>query len=233
MLRLKCLGSSSYGNCLILTCGDDKLILDLGVSWSEILSGLDYDLTNVCGCLVSHCHQDHSKSIPKALYYCLDVYSCKEVTDKYDGVVELKPKEIVKVGNFMILPLRVNHDVENYAYLIYHKDLGRLVYAVDCIEFNYNLPSINHWLIEANYDEAIVFEKIFDDDYRASKSENHLSLSQTYEVLSRNLNDETKNVVLLHLSDNNSNSENFLNTVKQLSKDIRVYVAERGMDIEL
>jgi hypothetical protein len=56
MARLQCLGSSSEGNCFILTCGEDSLILDAGISMKEVLKSLNYgkNFGSVRGCLVTH-----------------------------------------------------------------------------------------------------------------------------------------------------------------------------------
>lgn len=53
--RLKVLGSSSEGNCYILDSNSEKLIIELGVSWSKVLKGLNYKIEDVAGCIVSHC----------------------------------------------------------------------------------------------------------------------------------------------------------------------------------
>lgn len=54
--RLKCVNSSSEGNAFILECGDDILLLDLGVSFDKILKTLNYreGFEKVRGCLVTH-----------------------------------------------------------------------------------------------------------------------------------------------------------------------------------
>lgn len=54
MATLHCLGSSSEGNCYIISCSKEKLIIDLGVSWNKILKSLNYNVGDVAGCLVSH-----------------------------------------------------------------------------------------------------------------------------------------------------------------------------------
>lgn len=56
MARLKCLGSSSSGNCFILECSGEILLLDLGVAFRKVLKSLNYgkDMERVRGCLVSH-----------------------------------------------------------------------------------------------------------------------------------------------------------------------------------
>lgn len=233
MARLQCLGSSSSGNCFILDVDGEKLIIDLGVKWSEILSGLDYDITKVCGCLVTHVHSDHSKSIPNATYYCLDVFSCQGVKDKYDSVEVLAPMRVSTIGSFKVVPLPLTHNVENYGYMVFHEKLGRLVYAVDCVEFPYNLKDVAHWLIEANHDEEIIFDNLLESDYSRSASENHLNILQVVDALSRNKCLSMKNIVLCHLSDSNSNAEKFKRTIEEEIGIENVYIASKGQVVEL
>ena len=53
---LNVLGSGSSGNGYILTNDSgDSLIIELGVKWDEYLRALNYDISKVAGCLVSHC----------------------------------------------------------------------------------------------------------------------------------------------------------------------------------
>lgn len=54
MAKLITLGSSSSGNCYILECDNEQLIIELGVSWKEILKGLDYNTSWIVGALCSH-----------------------------------------------------------------------------------------------------------------------------------------------------------------------------------
>lgn len=55
-MTLKCIGSGSSGNCCILTCGNEKLILDAGLPIKAIKQGLDFDLGGIQGVLISHAH---------------------------------------------------------------------------------------------------------------------------------------------------------------------------------
>ena len=56
MAILKILSSGSHGNSYILECDNEQLLIELGISWKDILKGLDYNLTKVRACLVSHQH---------------------------------------------------------------------------------------------------------------------------------------------------------------------------------
>ena len=51
---LQVLGSSSEANGYILTCGEDKLILEAGCKNKEYLTALNYDLKDVGGVCVTH-----------------------------------------------------------------------------------------------------------------------------------------------------------------------------------
>lgn len=57
-MNLKILSSGSHGNCYILTSlvNKEKIILEVGIAYRKILQGLDFDLSEVVGCLVTHEH---------------------------------------------------------------------------------------------------------------------------------------------------------------------------------
>ena len=54
MAGLRVISSGSIGNSYILECSKEKLLLELGVKFDEILSNLEYNIYDVAGCLVSH-----------------------------------------------------------------------------------------------------------------------------------------------------------------------------------
>lgn len=54
MAELRVLGSSSEGNSYLLTCGEDSLLLDLGVDFKKVLNAIKYDVRSVRGCLATH-----------------------------------------------------------------------------------------------------------------------------------------------------------------------------------
>lgn len=233
MAKLRCLGSSSSGNCFLLESQSEVLILDLGLDWKSVMKAIDYRLERVVGAVVTHRHGDHSYLIPKMLKYCIPVYSCSDVAGRYDEVVCLQPKTKYKIGNFIVQPLLVEHDVENYAYIISNEGFGKLVYAVDCVQFPYKIANTNHWVIEANHDEEIIIDNMCDNIATQSASENHLSISQTIEVLNNNLCDATRTIVLSHLSDGNSNASDFLLRTQEALGFDNVFIADKGVEIEI
>jgi phosphoribosyl 1,2-cyclic phosphodiesterase len=233
MAKLKCISSGSQGNSYIIECENETLLLELGVSWNEILKGLSYDLKNVQACLVSHHHQDHAKSIPNAIKSGVSVFSCEEVSTIYKGVKTLHKGLKKTLGGFVIIPLPLKHNCECYGYIIKHKEFGKIVFATDCLDFKYKIKDVNHWLIECNHSEDLMIDNMCNNVYSVSASENHLEINKTIKALNANHSCELQNVVLLHLSHGNADKESFIGRVQEEVCFNNVFVAESGFELEL
>lgn len=233
MATLRIVGSSSRGNAYILDCGDEQLIIELGCGWNDIMSNLNYDLSRVRFALVSHVHKDHSKSIPNALKYGLSVYSCEDVQSIHSEVKVLKKGVKTRIGGFLIQPIPLKHNVECIGFVIDHPATNRIVLATDCESFPYKIKGVSHFLIEANNDESLIIDHLCDGYNSRSMSGNHLEINDTIDALKRNYSPALQTVVLCHLSDGNSNAEDFKSRVQSELGFPNVYVAESGMTIEL
>ena len=88
---LSVIGTGSSGNGYILTCGKDKLIIECGMPLERVLERLDYDISGVCGVIVTHVHGDHAKHVPEYAKY-FKIYSCRSVADKFGCVETIKGK---------------------------------------------------------------------------------------------------------------------------------------------
>lgn len=53
---IRCVGSGSSGNSYALFCDNEILLVDLGMPRKDILKVIDFDVSNIVGCLVSHEH---------------------------------------------------------------------------------------------------------------------------------------------------------------------------------
>lgn len=233
MTTLKVISSNSSGNAYILECDNEQLIIELGVSWKDILKGLDYNLTKVRACLVSHQHLDHSKSIPNAIKYGLLVFSCEEVAIAHPQVKVLKQGVKIRLGGFKVQAIPLQHNCECYGYLIEHNSIGKLVFATDCNSVPYRFKGISHWLIESNYSNDLLIDNMCNDTYSQSASENHLEIEDTIEVLKQNYSSELQTIILCHLSNGNSNAELFKQRVKDELGFDNVFVADKGLVVEL
>lgn len=231
MTTLKVIGSGSKGNNYIIEAGGEHLLLDLGCKWSDILQGLNYDISN-CYALVTHIHGDHSKSIPNALNAQIPVYSCQEVANKFDRVNVLHPKTKYKIGGFIVMSLQVEHNVQNFAYIITHDDFGTLAFCTDAVSFPYKIKGINHLLIEMNYDDNIIIDNLVKGYEIRSHNEYHMEVEQSINAIKRNINPDLRTLCLMHLSDSQSSESGFKQRIfNEFGLDC--YIAEKGVEIPL
>ena len=233
MASLKIIGSSSSGNAYILDCGSEQLILELGVSWKEILKALNFDLSKVRACLVTHSHQDHSKYIPTAIKIGLTVFSNKDVQLVHPKVKVLELGKKKRIGGFSVQPIPLFHDVMNYGFLIEHKDTGKMLFATDTSQVPYKFKGVRHFVIEANNDIDEIIDNACDNEFSRSASQNHLELNDTIETLKQNYSVKTQTIVLIHLSNTNINAVKAKKKVQEELGFGNVYIAEKGLEIEL
>lgn len=235
MTRLQVIGSGSKGNAYILKCGNESLIIELGLPWKEIMSHLNYNIGDVVAAICSHEHQDHAnkETIKKAIFYGIDVYSCHDVSKTNKGVKELKKGQKTSIGGFKIQPIPLKHSCECYGFLIEHNDMGRLVFATDCSSFNYRIKDVNYWMIESNWSEEVLIDNFCNDDETRSRHEQHLEINDTIRALKENFSSSTNAIILLHLSDGNSDAELFKKKIIEELGFFNVYVAEKGLSLQL
>lgn len=239
---LKCLGSGSSGNCYILEAADgEKLIIECGIPFRAIKQGLKYNLRGVVGCLVSHRHQDHSKALQDVLRCGIRVLSIKDVfvsqnAQKSPFCKIIEPMHGYAVGKFKVFVLEVVHDVPCVGFIIGHEEMGKLLFITDTMMLEYQLPRLNHIMIEANYSDAILQDNIERGVIPASMRErllhSHMELQTCKEFLRANDLSNVNEIVLLHLSGNNSNPFDFIKQVKDITGK-PVYVACKGIELSM
>lgn len=233
MAKLKVLSSGSSGNCYILECENEQLSIELGISWKEILKGLNYDLTKVRACLVSHQHLDHSCAISHALKNGIDAYSCQDVQTIHPQVKVLKKGIKTLIGGFSAQPIPLYHNTECIGFLIEHSEFGRLVFATDTNSIPYRFKNVNHFLVECNYDVDILIDNACDNIHSQSASENHMELNDTIEFLKQNYSSSLQSITLIHLSNGNINAKTAKKRVQDELGLSNVIVADAGVEIEL
>lgn len=232
MAMLRCLNSGSSGNAYLIDACGKKLLLELGVKWNEILKALNYKIDGVVAALCSHLHLDHAKSIPQALKYRLPVYSNEEVADKYKGVIALQTNKKYRVGEFIVQAIKVEHSAENYAFILDTPDNVRILFCTDAVRFPYKVRGVNVMMIEANYSEDIIVDNLCKGYDIWSKNQYHMEINDTIECIKNTYNPDLNTICLIHLSDAQSNEEEFKKRVYD-EVGIMPYVLTHDQTIEL
>lgn len=237
-MRLICYGSSSSGNGYILEGEKESLMIEAGMSMSKIRKAVP-DFKKVVGCIISHRHGDHAKSINDILRIGIPVLTNDDVLTHYKvrnaNAISVIEGEVIKIGEFKVVPLPANHDVECQSYLISHPSVGILLFATDTCGLDYNIDNIDYLMLECNYSEECIQLAIDEGrtNYHVAERvrETHNSIDNCIDFIKTN-GCKVKKVFLLHLSHENSDPSSFLTRVtEETQKDI--YIASAGINIDL
>lgn len=237
-MKLKVVSSGSVGNCYIVHNEDEALLIECGVKFKQIQESLNFNLKKVVGCIVSHSHQDHCKGVREVVNSGIDVYCLRETAStfgwKSHRVKEVEAMKSFMVGNFKVMPFPLQHDVPCLGFMVEHKDTGRFVFITDTYYCEYTFPGLHNVIIEANYCQNILDAKMAagatPDFLRNRVLKSHMSLATCKEFLRANDLSSVNNILLIHLSDSNSNADLFQREIKQQTAKT-VNVASKGLEI--
>ena len=231
-MRLKCLGSSSAGNCYLLTSDSgETLILDCGIPIKEIKKGLDWNIKDVVGVLCTHKHLDHSKSVEDFEAMGIQILapylgdSCKPINM---GEFTVKPFDLTTIDGNWTHTNANGEPCPIFGFLITHKEMGRMLYITDCELIKWKFKDINHILLGVNYDKDLIDR---DNTGKANHVfRGHLSIDTACDFVKANYSDSLQNVIMCHLSAENSDRDSFIEKMKKVAYGANVDVAERGKE---
>jgi ribonuclease BN (tRNA processing enzyme) len=239
-MKLIVINSNSAGNSYALDAGGEILLLEAGVKMSEVKKAINFRLLDVVGCIVSHRHGDHAKYAAKYAESGVDVYGPKDVEDnikfpfgRYHTLLDERTRQI---GDFFIVPFHNYHDVEIYGYLIRHPKMGTLLFSTDTYVMGLYLTGVDHFLIEANYSDALLKENTWNGSIDKKQADrimiSHLSLDYAVKYLRECKAEQAKTITLCHLSERNSDPIMFQKTVAG-AFGVPTYIAQKGLIVEL
>lgn len=242
-MKLIILGSSSKGNCYILENDTEALIIECGVNIKEVKQALNFNLKKVVGCLMTHEHGDHAAYTYDFMKAGINVHATKGTFDALNldwshahRANPIMQNGTFKVGNFNIISFDVKHDVaEPCGFLINHPDTGTILFLTDTYYVPYTFKNLNNIIVEANYSSEIIEKKRSQGYLPPFLTDriigSHMSLETCKELLQANDLSQVNNIVLIHLSDGNSDAIHFCNEIKNLTGK-NVTVADAGVIID-
>lgn len=227
-MKFESLASSSSGNAYIVSDNDTRILVECGVSHNKLQKLSGFALSEFKGCLVTHEHKDHAKSVVELINRGMPVYMSLGTAEAlWSGEGETACMDAVQlighfgqfnIGSFDIVPFDTFHDSrEPLGFLIKSRvDGDVLAFATDTVNLRYKFPGMNILAIEANYDKAILerCEKMPEKvRYRITNS--HMEIDTLCDYL-RSLDlSQCREIHLLHLSDATSHEGHFINKVKR------------------
>lgn len=170
--------SSSRANLYTVTANNGRrLLLECGVRWPILLKALNYDLSNIDACLLTHEHQDHACAIKQVMAAGIDVYA-SDGTFEALGVKGRRAKsvphgyyyDIVVFGSFHIFPFDIIHDAaeplgyiitNEGEYLLFCPDSGfikqrfAIPFTIIALECSYDIKILEHRVDTQDINETL------------------------------------------------------------------------------
>lgn len=218
-LAITHLGTGSSGNSTLLESSDCRILIDQGFSGVELerrLSRMRVKPEQIDAILLSHHHGDHGGGAAIASrrwgipIYC-NQRTAEELNLDAEKVNLFESLDMLSFGeDLSILPVPVPHDgADNVAFIASYA--GKRAAIVTDLgswteELINHLRGCIHISIEANYDH----QKLLNGPYAMSLKERisgrggHLSNDQTGKLLAQVVDENTRTIVLTHLSRENN-----------------------------
>lgn len=246
-MKLHILGSNSLGNCYVLEAASGSLIVEAGVRFLEVKKALRFKINGIVGAIISHHHNDHAKYVGELTASGILVMALSETLEAKQLLGApftraIVPLHGIKVGDFKIMPISLNHSNNDgswcgcLGFVIDHPESGRILFATDTMYMDWIVPGLNHIMIEANYADDILERNIENGSVPPSMRprllKSHMELGTTKLILKENDLSDVSNIILIHLSDGNSDEQRFVREIAELTGKC-VYAANAGMTIDL
>lgn len=237
-MKVKTIASGSKGNCTIVLCDETNIIIDMGISYLTLKKSLEENslsFDNFSGILVTHCHKDHTKGLASLINKTkLPVYIPEGM---YESLKEFVPyakcifiDDEFEINDVKIELIHTSHDAPSSVGFIIEHNNKSLVYVTDTGYINRKylarMVGKDAYIIESNHDEVMLMDGPYPRflKERVISDKGHLSNRTTAKYLKKIIGNNTKNIVLAHLSENNNTEELALQAMHEEGLDEKVNI---------
>lgn len=230
-MRVCVLSSGSKGNCTYIETKSHKILVDIGTSSLYVeksLRSIGVEPQDIDIILITHAHIDHVGGLKvftkkyNPLVYISDKI-LKEANLKIENVSS--SEEVNIKSDIAIKSIPLSHDVTDIKGYVIEEDNKSFVYITDTGYINENnYKYINNksiYVFESNHDIEMLMNNPrypHHTKIRILSDKGHLSNKDSAYYLSKIIGNDTKQVILAHLSEQNNTEELALSTLKDTLK---------------
>ena len=222
------LSSGSKGNCTYVKTKKHNILIDIGTSSlyvEKALRSINVNPSDIDIILITHAHIDHVKGLKVFFkkYHPLVYISDKILKEANLEIENVSSNEIVDYeSDISIKSIKLSHDVTDIKGYVIEEDNSSVVYITDTGYINEkNFDKIKNksvYVFESNHD----VEKLMNNPnyphhtkIRILSDRGHLSNVDSAYYLTKLIGNNTKCVILAHLSEQNNTDELALNALKK------------------
>ncbi len=217
MMNFALLASGSKGNCFLLRDEGTTLQIDCGTTKKYLNACFDelrHDKEDTDALLITHDHSDHVSQI--RMFADLNIYSPVEI-DNVD-TFRVRPLQVFNVGSLQITPVALSHDALNTTGYVIEDGSEKLTYITDTGYLNeryYPLIAGSDYIVmESNHDVGMLMQTRRPQYIKAriNSDEGHLNNEACAEILDHVVNENTKEIILAHISQEGNTRKKALET---------------------
>src|SRR3990167_4593799 len=223
MIEFESYASGSTGNLYKVTSNDTcSLMIEAGINLAKIMAAFDYQVSGIAGCLISHSHKDHCKSVDDvARRLGVDCYMTRETArdlnfDQEHRLKIITPMKKFQIDRFQVIAFQTIHDCPGSVGFLISDGEDKLLYATDTFYISNKFKGLTIIAIECNWSEE-TWSPDIDLGLKRRIESTHLSLEVVKNFLVANDLRKVREIHLLHMSNSNSNAEMFNTEVQKLT----------------
>lgn len=221
MFEIRIHATGSKGNAYTIIDGNQRILIDPGISFKKLMQACKFKLAIYDFCLVSHEHKDHAKAVPDLMRIgfnigmSLGTAQALKVCKAFIHILE--SGRTWHRSGWRVLPFATQHDaIEPLGFLIQSPSGKKIVFATDTYYIRYKFSGVTHWMIEANYSEAYLKENTaLADSVKRRIRESHFEIENVKVFLAAQDLSATEEIYLIHLSEENSDRDQFVKEIEE------------------
>ena len=248
-MKIKVLASGSKGNCSLIETASARFLIDIGITYQRLkkeLEKMNLNLDDIDALFLTHAHNDHTSGLKVLLKHTnFKIYANKDIIKELTVDIDKERIElydsIMHLNSTELTIFKTSHDAKGSVGFLITDDGSSLVYITDTGYLNRKyfklLTNRNIYYIESNHDEKMLMDGPYPYylKQRILSDEGHLSNETTSKYLKKLVGDNTKYIILAHLSEHNNKEELAYTTTRvalQDRSDIKILVAKQNEALE-
>jgi phosphoribosyl 1,2-cyclic phosphodiesterase len=246
-MKVSVLASGSKANSCYIETKETKILVDIGlncINTEKKLQEINVDPEEIEGIFITHVHKDHAAGLRvfnkkhKAKAYLTEIMY-KELNEELTNYEFIG--EITKIKDLTITAIKTSHDAEDSNGYIIENNGETVVYITDTGYINIKnhklLKNKTMYIMESNHDVEMLMNNPnypYHLKQRILGDKGHLSNKDSAYYLKKFIGENTKYIILAHLSEHNNTEElaksTLINTIESTNIDIRIARQEEIME---
>ena len=239
-MKISVLASGSKGNVSYIETDKTKVLVDIGMPCLYIetkLKKLNIKPEEIDAVILTHTHVDHINGLKVFVKkYNPKVFLTQKMQEDINKIFNLQNYEIIeddfKINDLMVEVIKTSHDTEDSNGYVFKSDGKTISYITDTgyinRKYKEKLSNKDIYIMESNHDVKMLQEGKYPYHLkqRILSDRGHLSNEMSSKYLCDYIGENTKKIVLIHLSKENNDPIIAINTLRQKLSEKKINVDE-------